>query len=149
MVPADAEEREMGQITVPITVRNAYDARRAEEGGLAASSVRTARIEDALVDTGATTLCLPAAVIQDLGLIPSDEVQVATATGYTTSRLYEGAEVTCEGRRRVVQALALPGSTRVLLGAFPLEILGLEPDLANRRLRVLPDHGPQTYLTIL
>ncbi len=36
-----------------------------------------------------------------------------------------------------------------LLGVIPLEMLGLEPDLKNQALRVLPTESVDTYLTIL
>jgi hypothetical protein len=36
-----------------------------------------------------------------------------------------------------------------LLGVFPLEMLGIELDLRNQRLRVLPSESGDTYLTIL
>ncbi|MCC3639040.1 MAG: aspartyl protease, partial [Microcoleus sp. PH2017_37_MFU_D_B] len=43
--------------------------------------------------------------------------------------------------------LELPeGVAAVLLGVIPMEELGLEPDLKNRRLRVLPMNNQQTYL---
>jgi hypothetical protein len=32
---------------------------------------------------------------------------------------------------------------------IPLEMLGLEPDLQNQTLRVLPEQSVDTYLTIL
>jgi len=139
----------MGQITVPITVRNAFDAHRARLGEIAADSARSVIVDEALVDTGAYLLCLPGRLIEALGLELGDEVNVSTATGYTTARRFVGAEIEYAGRRRIVDALEMPGGDHVLLGALPMEALGVEPDLVNRRLRVLPDHGPQTYLTIL
>jgi len=139
----------MGQITVQLTIRNASDADRAAEGAIPAATVRSVTVSDALVDTGATLLCVPTSLIAELGLRPSAEVQVATANGYAAARLFRSAEVEFAGRTRVVEVMELSASDRVLLGAIPMELLGVEPDLANRRLRVLPDHGPQTYLTIL
>lgn len=38
------------------------------------------------------------------------------------------------------------GVSAVLLGVIPMEELGLEPDLKNQRLRVLPMNQEQTYL---
>jgi len=45
--------------------------------------------------------------------------------------------------------LELPGGSDPLLEVIPLEALGLEPDLKNQRLRVLPISSSETYLTIL
>ena len=36
----------------------------------------------------------------------------------------------------------------VLLGVIPMERLGLEPDLKNQRLRVLPMNEEQKYLMV-
>ncbi len=35
-----------------------------------------------------------------------------------------------------------------LLGVVPMETLGLEPDLRNQRLRLLPEEPGDTYYTI-
>lgn len=45
--------------------------------------------------------------------------------------------------------MELPGSEDPLLGLIPLEDLGLELDLKNQRLKLLPAEGKDTYLTIL
>ena len=37
---------------------------------------------------------------------------------------------------------------KALLGVIPLQSLGLELDLQNERIVVLPDTGPGTYLSI-
>ncbi|MGB7709758.1 MAG: aspartyl protease, partial [Microcoleus sp.] len=36
-----------------------------------------------------------------------------------------------------------------LLGVIPMEVLGIEVDLKNQRLKVLSDGPTETYLTIL
>jgi hypothetical protein len=46
----------------------------------------------------------------------------------------------------------VPGATGgrdALLGVIPMEALGLEPDLRNQRIKVLPTESVDTYLTIL
>jgi hypothetical protein len=45
--------------------------------------------------------------------------------------------------------LELPGGRDALLGVVPLEVLGIELDLKNQQLKVLPDTSADTYLTIL
>lgn len=47
------------------------------------------------------------------------------------------------------ECLELPGGRDPLLGVIPLETLGLELDLKNQTLRVLPISPTETYLTIL
>jgi predicted aspartyl protease len=57
----------MGRITIPIKVENAVDFTLALQGQLSAEEVRSVELE-ALVDTGASLLCLPKSVIEALGL---------------------------------------------------------------------------------
>jgi hypothetical protein len=58
-------------------------------------------------------------------------------------------ELTVEGRSGTFDCLELPGGETVLLGVLPLEELGLELDLQNHRIIVLPDTGQDTYLNAL
>ena len=54
-----------------------------------------------------------------------------------------------EGRQAVFDCLEMPeGVDAVLLGVIPMERLGLEPNLKNQRLRVLPMNDQQTYLMV-
>jgi predicted aspartyl protease len=138
---------EMGQVSIRVHVRNFVDFARARAGEIALADVREVDIDDALADTGATHLCLPPALVRQLGLVPFEEVLVATATGMAPARIYGGALVTVDGRTRELSCLELPGGGRPLLGAIPLEELGIELDLAKRSYRLLPDDGPETYLT--
>ena len=54
-----------------------------------------------------------------------------------------------EGREGIFNCIELPEDSDPLLGLIPLEDLGLEPDLKNQRLRLLPTEGKETYLTVL
>ena len=49
----------MGKITTPLTIINRLDQGNAERGLLPADQIRSVAVPSALVDTGATTLCLP------------------------------------------------------------------------------------------
>lgn len=53
--------------------------------------------------------------------------------------IYEHARLTLHGRTGTFECMGLAEGTRPLLGVVPLGMLGLEPDLKNQRLRVLPD----------
>ena len=44
--------------------------------------------------------------------------------------------------------MELPAGENPLLGVIPLEDLGLEPDLKNQQLKVLPNQGKDTYLRV-
>ncbi len=88
-------------------------------------------------------------LIHQLGLKLLKEVPVSTATGITTARIYRDATICLCDREGTFECLELPGGQDPLLGVIPLEMLGLEPDLKNQSLRVLPTESVDTYLTIL
>lgn len=142
-------KNQMGKVFTSITVTNLADALKAEDGILAVEDVRSLTLDHVLVDTGATLLCLPDRVIQQLGLKSHREVEVATAAGIKTTRIFRGVSLTILGREGIFDCLELPDGETVLLGVIPLETLGLEPDLQNQQLRVLPITPEQTYLSVL
>jgi hypothetical protein len=88
-------------------------------------------------------------VIAVLGLELLKEVAVATATGLSKARIFRDATIVVQGREGTFECLELPGGIDALIGVIPLEALGLEPDLRNQTLKVLPSESADTYLTIL
>ena len=62
------EKNQVGQVNVSITVTNHIDQILAERGFIPNSEVRTITLENVLVDTGASLLSLPTAMIEQLGL---------------------------------------------------------------------------------
>jgi hypothetical protein len=76
----------------------------------------------------------------------SGEVQVKTAIGARKVRVFRGVSLFVEGREGTYDCVELPEGEDPLLGLIPLEDLGLEPDLQNQRLRLLPNEGKDTYL---
>jgi predicted aspartyl protease len=139
----------MGRVLTTITVTNLIDAGMADNGLLDPAQIRVAVLTDVLVDTGATHLCLPSDVISVLGLRLLREAPIMTALGPGTTRLFTGLLLEVEGRSGSFDCLELPERSSVLLGLLPREGLGLEPDLANQRLRLLPNSGPDNYLMVL
>lgn len=101
------------------------------------------------VDTGATRLCLPAEIIIELGLPLEKEIQVKTAVGVRNSRIFKLVNLTVEGRKNKFECMELPGGEDPLLGVIPLEKLGLQPDLKNQRLILLPKTKEDTYISML
>ncbi|MGH2628275.1 MAG: aspartyl protease family protein, partial [Anaerolineales bacterium] len=130
------------------SVANADDVRRARRGDLPADQVRRVELPSVLVDTGANSLCLPSAVIALLGLDLIREVQVETAAGMSTARLFGDVSLSIQGRSAPFECLELPGDM-ALLGVLPLETLGAELDLQNNRLTLLPEHGRDTFHTAI
>jgi predicted aspartyl protease len=142
------KRRALGMVATPLTITNHGDQIEAERGHRQADAVRSVTLGEVIVDTGATTLALPADVIAQLGLDLQEEVPILTAAGPATARLYRDARLTLLGREGTFDCLELPAGTRPLLGVIPLEALGLEPDLRHQRLRQLPREPGNTYFTL-
>ncbi len=138
----------MGKIITTLVVTNRLDQGLAERGLIPVEDVRTITLKNVLVDTIATTLCLPANVIAQLGLALLKEVDVATATGFSKARIFEDAKISLCEREGTFECLELPGGTDPLLGVIPLEALGIELDLQNQKLIVLPISPNASYLRI-
>lgn len=136
----------MGKVVITIEVINNKDLLKAEENIISPAEIRTLTLENVLVDTGATTLCLPKKYIEQLGLPLSREVVVSTATGEYVTNIYSNAMLSIKGRNAIVEVIELHDNASVLLGVIPMEMLGLEVDVIKHELRLLPDHSKDTYL---
>jgi predicted aspartyl protease len=132
----------VGQVVVDFEVENLAD-RFTSPGG----NPRRLSLHAVLMDTGATHLCLPANLIAELGLPFSREVPVATPTGIHVSRVFSPARVAYGDRRWDGECVELPVGAAPLLGAIPMEGLGIEPDLQTRTVRRLPLGPEGTYFT--
>lgn len=139
----------IGKITTTLIITNRLDAGLATRGFIPAEQVRSFTLNNVLVDTGATTLCLPSQVIAQLGLELLKEVDVETANGIGKARIFRDATINLYEREGTFECLELPGGSSPLLGVIPLEALGIELDLKNQQLKLLPISPTQTYLTIL
>jgi predicted aspartyl protease len=142
-------DKSMGKVLVTLTVKNRIDEANAAKGLISPDQVRSITLDNVVVDTGATTLCLPARAIAQLGLELLKEVDVATATGLSKARIFQDAKISLCGREGTFECLELPGGRDALIGVIPLEALGLEPDLRHQTLKVLPSESVDTYLTIM
>lgn len=139
----------MGRITTTLEITNRVDQALAARGFIPPDRVRSVTLHNVLVDTGATTLCLPQDTIAQLGLELQREVDVSTATGIGKARIFQDAKISLLGREGTFECLELPGGRNALLGVIPLEALGIELDLQNQSLKLLPISPTDTYLTIL
>ena len=76
-------------------------------------------------------------------------MDVETANGIGKARIFQDAKISLVGREGTFECGELPGGMNPLLGVIPLEALGIELDLKNQRLIILPISPTQIYLTIL
>ena len=141
--------QDMGRILTTLTITNRADQVRAKDGTISTEQIRSITLNDVLIDTGATTLCLPQDVVAQLGLELQKEVDVATAMGIGKARVFRDAVISLCDREGTFECLELPGGRNALLGLIPLEALGIELDLQNQKLKVLQISPTDTYLTIM
>ena len=133
----------MGHVMVKAKVENIFDWAKAHETkGKKKPRIRTVIIPDAMVDTGATSLCLPARMVKKLGLIPyPEEVKAQSANGPITCKMYRGALLTINGRTEECAVMELPDSAPALIGVIPLEGLDFVVDPIEQKL--VGKHGRQ------
>ena len=126
--------------TTEIQLANLNDLRFAEAGFIPAEDVRRITVADALVDTGATRLCLPTSLIEHLGLRPVDKRTARTATGVVERTVYSEVEYTLLERSSTIRVTDLPEGSPILIGHMVLEELDLCVDM-KRGLIYNPAHG--------
>jgi hypothetical protein len=78
-IMATITDKRMGKVTTTIIITNRIDQILAERGFITADQIRSINLENVLVDTGATRLCLPEDIINQLGLVLQGEVDVKIA----------------------------------------------------------------------
>ena len=101
---------------------------------------------NALADTGAFHLCLPAVLVEELGLEMDTVRTITTADGNTRKCRYVGpVRVQFEDRACYVGALEL--GNEVLLGAIPMEDMDLSVNPLRQTVIVNPEHpeGPRSF----
>ncbi|BAZ14919.1 hypothetical protein NIES4071_67890 [Calothrix sp. NIES-4071] len=135
----------VGTITTTITVSNFEDEVLATHGFMPSSQIRSITINDAVVRTRTNLFCLPADVIAKLGLPFVEEIEVKTATGIRTVRLFKHVSLRVQGREALSRCIELSEGESAILGMIQLEELGLKLDIDNQQLIVLPDTGKDTY----
>ncbi|MCW6051458.1 aspartyl protease [Lyngbya sp. CCAP 1446/10] len=138
----------MGRVTATIAVTNEVDKMLADRGFIPTEQIRSLTLDNVLVDTGATRLCLPEEIIAQLGLTLVGEIDGHTVIGSRKFRLFKNVSLAIAGREGRYDCVELPAGKEPLIGLIPLEDLGLEPDLKNQRLIVLPAEGNQSYIRV-
>lgn len=134
----------MGVFSVPIRVKN-FQNRFLPEGQ--GGSVLEC---DAVVDSGAQQLSLPADAIEALGLIELGRVRVRTADGARhASRLMGVVELEVQGRSWRGQVIELPRGATPLLGALPLEEMDWHISPFERKLLPNPESPDEPLLWLL
>ncbi|HMF41872.1 MAG TPA: clan AA aspartic protease [Polyangia bacterium] len=132
-----------------IKLTNDYDLTQAEAGTLDANKVRSVEIE-ALVDTGATMMMLPADVVEQLGV----PIRGHRKVRYADSRVEEvpwvgQIKIEIRGRDTLISALVGPAGSTPLIGQIPLEEMDFVVDPKSRELRPNPASPDAPVLDLL
>src|SRR4051812_47145943 len=98
----------MGRVLTEATIENMQDLWAAKRGLIPADQVRRVKVADALVDTGATALSLPTAIIRQLGLTQTGSTPIRSSTGLATAARYETVRLTIQGRDCPMDVLEVP-----------------------------------------
>ena len=134
--------------TTRIELENLKDLHLAEAGFIKSEDVRRLTIQNALVDTGATGLCLPKSLIEHLGLTPLRNIRAQTANGPAERTFYSEVKYTVLERSHSIQVTDLPEDAPVLVGHMILEALDLCVDIQNG-LIYNPAHDGEWTIKIL
>ncbi len=131
----------MGRVTVIVKIENLSDLYLEEQQLLPSEQVRHVEVDDALVDTGATTLSMPKNMIERLGLKPVRTRMARTSSGTAVVQIYGGVRLTIQGRECLMDVAELPNDCPVLIGQVPLELLDFVVDVPGQKLIGNPAHG--------
>jgi clan AA aspartic protease len=124
----------MGHVHAEITLKNVYDMGYALNGDINEEEVRSLTVE-AMVDTGATRLCISEEMRQKLGLeiVGSKPTNIANGT-IVKSQMVGPVKLTWKDRFFTGEAAVLPGLKKPLLGVIPLEAMDLMVNPVTREL---------------
>jgi predicted aspartyl protease len=137
----EMETATVGKVIVSATIENLFDIQKVFEGQISEDQVRRLEVDDAMFDTGATTLSLPKRLIGQLGLRQLRTGLARTAAGMTTFGIYGPVRLTIQGRDCTVEVAELPDVCPPLIGVIPLEILDFVVHPKSRKLIGNPEHG--------
>jgi predicted aspartyl protease len=138
----------MGMIKKKVKITNYADIVRSKDGAIPAGKIRSVQVE-AIIDSGARMLCLPADLVETLGLEKIDKKTVRYANGEKDIKEI-GSTVTLElmDRKTSCHVLIEKTGAPILVGQIPLEDLDLLIDMAKEDLVVNPEspYMPLAYM---
>jgi aspartyl protease family protein len=139
----------MGKVMETIRLTNDYDRELADAGTLDRSKIRAVEVE-ALVDTGATMLMIPADVAKRLGVPVRGRRKVRLADWRVKEvPLVVGIKIEVRGREAYVSALVGPTGSTTLIGQIPLEEMDFVVDAKSHELRPNPASPDAPVLDLL
>jgi predicted aspartyl protease len=129
----------MGKIIVKLKLTN-YVEEQLKKLKLLKGQPRSVEAE-ALVDTGATRLCLQTKTIRALGLKKESEISSKTTNGVRRRAVYQPVRLELMGRHGAFEVVEVDDDMPNLLGQVPLEVLDFVVDSKGQKLIANPAHG--------
>jgi clan AA aspartic protease len=130
----------MGLVYADIELINGEDITLARRHIIGEEEIKRMNIS-MLVDSGAYNLCINETIQEQLQFPVVDKRSAETADGRIVECLMVGnVEVRFKNRATTCRAMVLPGSCEPLLGAIPIEDMGVIIHPQRQELLVNPDH---------
>jgi clan AA aspartic protease len=137
----------MGTVYAEITLKNAGDVTNVRRGYITEREVREITVQ-AIADTGAGTLVINEEIMRQLGLGVRGLRRATFANNAKEiCKVTEAVEVHWKDRMMTCQALAIPDSPDVLLGAIPLEDMDLTVNPSKQTLEGA--HGDEVVTLVV
>ena len=130
-----------------IELANLADIYLVERGFINPEEIRKVTVTDAVVDTGASGLCLPKSLIEHLGLTPVTSKQALTTNGVVERTVYSTVQFTILERTSTIVAIEVPDGVPVLVGHILLELLDLDLNI-KEGLIYNPEHGGEWIIEL-
>jgi clan AA aspartic protease len=136
-------EDKMGTVYAEITIKNAFDVCRFQDGQITEDKVRSVTLT-AIVDTGATTLVINEEIFNQLGLSVKETRMINLAGGARMAgKVTDPVDIHWKNRYAATSAIVLPKG-KPLLGVIPLEFMDLIVD--PTRLELVGANGDEALL---
>lgn len=133
----------MGKVVAKVELANVADLVRAEDGTIQPQDVRRCEVE-ALADSGASLMCLPEDIVEQLGVKPFGSKRATLATGEERSLPIAGVVHIQIGDREAYQdCVVVPRGAQPLIGQLVLQEMDLVVDLSRDRLA--PGHPDEEF----
>ena len=142
------ENELMGKVIVSARIENLVDLENRARGLTPAEEVRFVEVDDALVDTGASTLLLPKSLIAKLGLRQFRTRNARGIGGQVSMPMYSVVRLTIQGRECALDVSEIDDGLPVLIGQIPLEMLDWVVDPKGQRLIGNPEHGGEHIIDV-
>jgi len=140
----------MGKVTANLKITSLKDTLFYKEGYISKDKIRQVNLENVIVDSGATMMCLSKDIIKKLDLDFIKKIKVNTANGIEEKGIYGSIIYEIDGRMARGDVLELNHpKIKALIGQIPLEQLDFLINPSINKLIKNPEHEDELILDML